>query len=119
MIFARRQFLQLAAAAVVASATPQLASAQVYPTQPVRMIVPYAPGSAADTIARIIARKLSENIGKQFYIEDIGSASGNTGMGRAAQAAPDGYTVLVATSAYVVNPSPIPLNRSRSPSPLM
>ena len=69
------------------------------------MIVPYAPGSAADTIARIIAQKLSENIGKQFYIEDIGSASGNTGMGRAAQAAPDGYTVLVATSAYVVNPS--------------
>jgi tripartite-type tricarboxylate transporter receptor subunit TctC len=79
--------------------------AQTYPTRPVRMIVPFAPGSATDSIARIIAQKLSEIIGKQLYVENIGGAGGNIGVGRAAQAAPDGYTVLVVGNILVVNPA--------------
>src|SRR6516165_3315096 len=73
----RRQFLRLAVGAAALPAVSCDPEAQSYPSRPVRMIVPYAPGSQADTIARIIAQKLSENIGKQFFIEDIGSASGN------------------------------------------
>ena len=101
----RRRFLNLAAGAAALPAASRFAWAQAYPTRPVRIVVPYAPGSAADSVARIIAQKLSANIGRQFFIENIGSPSGNVGMGRAAQAVPDGYTVLVVTSAYVVNPT--------------
>ena len=59
------------------------------------MIVPFAPGGPTDVFTRIVALKMSEQTGKQFYVENIGGAGGNTGTGRAAQAAPDGYTVLV------------------------
>jgi tripartite-type tricarboxylate transporter receptor subunit TctC len=66
--------------------------AQSYPDRTVRVIVPYAPGGPTDVIARLIALKLSELAGKQFYIENIPGGGGNIGMGRAAQATPDGYT---------------------------
>jgi tripartite-type tricarboxylate transporter receptor subunit TctC len=101
----RRRLLRLVAGAAALPAVSRVAWAQSYPTRPVRIVVPYAPGSAADSVARIIAQKLSASIGRQFFIENIGSPSGNVGMGRAAQAVPDGYTVLMVTSAYVVNPT--------------
>jgi tripartite-type tricarboxylate transporter receptor subunit TctC len=69
------------------------------------MIVPFAPGGPTDVFARLIAQKLSENLGKQFYIDNVIGATGNVGTGQAAKAAPDGHTVLFAFSSYVVNPT--------------
>jgi tripartite-type tricarboxylate transporter receptor subunit TctC len=69
------------------------------------VIVPYAPGGPTDVAARLIAAKLSEHLGRQFYIENIPGASGNIGMSRAAKAAPDGYTVIFVANNYVVNPT--------------
>ena len=99
----RRQFLHLAAAAVAVA--PRTARAQSYPDRPVRMIVPYAPGGPTDVITRLVAQKLSEQVGKQFFVENVGGAGGNIGMGRAAKAAPDGYTALVVNPSYAINPT--------------
>jgi tripartite-type tricarboxylate transporter receptor subunit TctC len=101
----RRQFVQLAAAAVAAYATPRIASAQSYPEKPVRMIVPYAPGGPTDVITRLVAQRLTDHVGKQFFVENMGGGGGNIGMGRAAKAAPDGYTALVVNPSYVINPT--------------
>jgi len=79
-----------------------------YPDKPVKIIVPFAPAGPTDIVARLIATKLSERLGKQFYVENIPGAGGNTGMGQAARSLPDGYTVLFASSSYVVNPSLYP-----------
>src|SRR3954469_3394446 len=70
------------------------ARAQNYPTHPVRMIVPFAPAGPTDVFARLLAIKLAERFGQQFYVENMGGAGGNLGMGAAARAAPDGYTIL-------------------------
>src|SRR5262249_18507344 len=101
----RRQFLHLAAGAVVLSAAPRIARAQAYPTRPVRVIVPFPPGGATDIFARLAAQKLTEHFGKQFYIENLAGATGNVGTAQAARAAPDGHPLLVAFSSYVVNPT--------------
>jgi tripartite-type tricarboxylate transporter receptor subunit TctC len=100
-----RQFLHLAAGAAALPGVSRVAWAQAYPTRPVRIIVPYAPGGPTDIFARLIAQKLSEDLGKQFYVENIGGAGGNVGMGHAAKAPPDGYTILVVPPTIVVNPS--------------
>jgi tripartite-type tricarboxylate transporter receptor subunit TctC len=83
-------------------------SAQDYPDRSVRMIVPFAPGGPADIVARVLAQKLGERLGKQFYIENQAGAGGNIGMGNAARAAPDGYTLVLVSSSYTVNPSLYP-----------
>src|SRR5215468_636894 len=101
----RRNFLHLAAGAAALPAVSRFAWAQAYPTRPVRVIVPYAPGGPTDIFARLIAQKLSEHFGKQFYVENIGGAGGNVGMGQGAKAAPDGYTLLVAGTPIVINPT--------------
>jgi tripartite-type tricarboxylate transporter receptor subunit TctC len=85
----------------LAFAAPALAA---YTGRPVRIIVPYAPGGPSDITARLIAQKLSEQLGKNFYIENVGGGGGNIGIGRAAQAAPDGYTVLLTPSPLAVAP---------------
>jgi tripartite-type tricarboxylate transporter receptor subunit TctC len=100
----KRQIVALALAAVLANVSPP-AWAQSYPTRPVRMIVGFAPGSGPDAIARLIAQKLSENLRFQFYVENVTGAGGNIAAARAAQAAPDGYTILVTAIDYVVNPA--------------
>jgi tripartite-type tricarboxylate transporter receptor subunit TctC len=105
MTLARRRFLSLAGGAVAAPVVTRPAWSQAYPTRPVRMIVPLAAGGPTDVFARLIAQKLTDSVGKQFYVENIPGAGGNIGIGRAAQAAPDGYTILVVASSYVVNPS--------------
>ncbi len=85
---------------------PHALRAADYPDHPVRLIVPFAPGGPTDTIARILASKLGEDLGgKQFYVENQAGAGGNIGMGNAARSAPDGYTLLVVSSSFVVNPS--------------
>jgi tripartite-type tricarboxylate transporter receptor subunit TctC len=68
------------------------------------MIVGFAPGGPTDVFARLIAQKLSESLGKQFYVDNITGASGNVATGHAAKAAPDGHTLLAAFSTHVVNP---------------
>ena len=101
----RRQFLQLAAGAAALPVASRLALAQSYPARSVRAIVAFAPGGVTDTFARLMAQKLGERLGQQFYIENITGATGNIGTGQAAKAAPDGYTLLFAFSSYVVNPT--------------
>jgi tripartite-type tricarboxylate transporter receptor subunit TctC len=101
----RRKFLHLAAGALALPAS-RLAHAQAYPSRPVRVIVPFAPGGQTDVVARLIAQKLSERLGQQFYVENAAGAGGNIGAGRAAQAAPDGYTILFIDGiAFTANPS--------------
>jgi tripartite-type tricarboxylate transporter receptor subunit TctC len=104
MSFARRAFLRLTAAAAVLPAISRIAWAQAYPARQVRMIVPFAPGGPPDAAARLIGQKLSESLGKQFYVENLPGASGNNGTAQAAKAAPDGYTVLVTVNNLVINP---------------
>ena len=101
----RRNFLHVAAGAAALLTLSRIARAQTYPARPVRMIVPFGPGGNADIFGRIIAQKLSEQIGNQFYVENIIGAGGNIGVGRVALAAPDGYTMLVTPPSYVINPA--------------
>ena len=101
----RRQFLHLAFAAVAVLAAPRSVRAQGYPDRPVRMIVPYAPGGPTDVITRLLAQRLTEHLARQFFVENVGGGGGNIGMGRAAKAAPDGYTLLVVNPSYVINPT--------------
>jgi tripartite-type tricarboxylate transporter receptor subunit TctC len=92
----------LACAAIFAGLAP---AAAAYPEKPVKVIVPFAAGGPTDVMARLIAQKLSESLKQQFYIENRAGAGGNLGMAEVARSAPDGYTVLVASSSFVVNPS--------------
>jgi tripartite-type tricarboxylate transporter receptor subunit TctC len=84
---------------------PQAASAQTYPTRSVRMVVPFAAAGPTDVIARILAQKLSENLGQQFYVENVPGGGGNTGTASVAKAAADGYTILVVSTGFIINPS--------------
>src|SRR5215813_13453331 len=77
----RRNFLHLAAGAAALPAVSQVARAQAYPMRPVRVISPYAPGGPTDIFGRLIAQSLSEHLGKQFYVENIGGAGGTGGTG--------------------------------------
>lgn len=79
-----------------------------YPDKAVRVIVPFAPAGPTDIVARLVTTRLSARLGKQFYVENVAGAGGNTGIGQAAHAAGDGYTVLFVSSSYVVNPSLYP-----------
>jgi len=101
----RRRFLHMAAGAAALPAVSRIAVAQNYPTRPVRIIVAFAPSGTTDIFARLAAQKLTENLGKQFYVENIPGASGNIGTGQAARATSDGYTILFAFSSHVVNPA--------------
>jgi tripartite-type tricarboxylate transporter receptor subunit TctC len=76
-----------------------------YPNRPVRVIVPFAPGGVVDVMGRLLAPKLSDSLGRQFYIDNHGGAGGNIGTGIAATSPADGYTLLVTSSSFVVNPS--------------
>lgn len=76
-----------------------------YPDRPVRLIAPFAPGGPVDVVARLLAPKLSEIFGQQFYVENHPGASGNIGTALVAKAPGDGYTILVISSTLVVNPS--------------
>jgi tripartite-type tricarboxylate transporter receptor subunit TctC len=77
------------------------ASAEDWPARPVTLVVPYAAGGPVDTLARILAARLSEILGQQIVIENVGGAGGMTGASRVAKAAPDGYTVLLSGSAVL------------------
>src|SRR5882724_6985266 len=97
-------FLRSAVFAVLAL-TASVVQSQQYPTKPVRIIAPFAPGGGTDFIARLIAQKLTERLGQQAIVENKPGAGGNLGAEFAVKSAPDGYTLLLVAGSYTVNPS--------------
>jgi len=93
------------AAALVFAAITTTAAAETYPAHPVRLIVPFATAGPTDVIARIVAQKLTDTWGQQVYTENMPGAGGNTGIAMVARARPDGYTILVVSTGFIVNPS--------------
>src|SRR5262249_57880866 len=101
----RRCKASVLALLAVVLAGPAFAQPSDYPNRPVKMVAPFAPGGPVDVVARLLAPKLSERLGQQFYVENHPGGSGNIGTALVAKAAPDGYTLLVISSTLVVNPS--------------
>src|SRR5215472_1040136 len=99
----RRTFLHLAAAATALPTMPRVALALDYPTRPVHLIVGYPPGGVTDIVARLIAPWLSERLGQSFVVENRPGASSNIATEAVARASPDGYTLLLISSANAAN----------------
>ena len=88
---------------------PAFAFSQSYPTRPVRMIVPFAPGGASDFVGRILQPRMTELLGQQVVVENRGGAAGNIGVEAAARSAPDGYTILLGNiGSIAINPAVFP-----------
>jgi tripartite-type tricarboxylate transporter receptor subunit TctC len=105
----RRRFLHLAAGAAVLPVVSRIAWAQTYPARPVRLVVGFAPGGPNDIVGRVLGDKLSQALGKPIVIENVTGGAGNFAVDRVAKAAPDGHTLILATSTpIVVNPSLYP-----------
>jgi tripartite-type tricarboxylate transporter receptor subunit TctC len=101
-------FVTLAVAVLVIGLHAALAkdgSTGGYPTRPVKVEIPFAPGGVVDIMGRLLAQKLSEALGQNFYIENHGGAGGNIGVANAKSSPADGYTLLMTSSSFVVNPS--------------
>src|SRR5262245_38588150 len=103
MKHARRTVLRLTMSAVALPALSRLASAQAYPSRPVRIIVPVPPGGPIDMSARLIGQWLSERLGQPFIIENRAGAAGNIGTDAVVRAPADGYTLLLAFAASAIN----------------
>ena len=100
--------MRLALAALLAATSLCFAPhpvAAAYPDRPIMLIVPFPPGGPTDIIARILANQLSQSLGQQVIIDNRAGAAGNIGMGQAARATPDGYTLLLTSTAIAVNPA--------------
>jgi tripartite-type tricarboxylate transporter receptor subunit TctC len=93
-----------ALAALVSVALPFAAFAQTYPVKPVRILIPWPPGGANDVVGRIVAQRLTEQLGQQVIVENRGGASGTIGSELVAKGAADGYTILVHSATHVANP---------------
>jgi tripartite-type tricarboxylate transporter receptor subunit TctC len=101
--------------------SPQFAHAEVYPARPVKVVVPYPAGSAADVIGRVLADKLAQLTNGQFFVENLPGAGGTLGTGAVARAPADGYTILVMNQDFVVQPlvkSKVPYDPQSSFSPV-
>ena len=99
----RRKFLHLAAGAAALPAVSRIAWAQAYPTRPVRIIVGFAAGGNVDIVARLIGQWLSERLGQPFVVENRPGAGTTIGTEAVVRAPPDGYTLLMASSATTIN----------------
>jgi tripartite-type tricarboxylate transporter receptor subunit TctC len=100
----RRTLLRFAATVATATALPRIATAQAYPTRPITLIVPVAPGSSSDVVGRVVADRMSKSLGQPIIVENVTGADGNIGTGRAARAVPDGYTIDMGfTSSHALN----------------
>src|SRR2546423_4201395 len=102
-----KHLLALAIAALAAPAMPALA--QKYPTKPVQIIVPFAPGGGSDFIARFTAQRLTAALGWQVIVENRPGAGGLLGIESGVKADPDGYTLTLINSSYTVNPALYPI----------
>ena len=117
----RRNFLHLTAGAVALPVVPRIAFAQAYPSRPVRIIVGFAAGGPADTVARLIGQWLSERLGQPIVVDNRSGASGNIGTEIVVRAPPDGYTLLMALSLNAINSSRydnLPFNFIRDTAPV-
>jgi len=99
----RRKFLHLAAGAAALPAVSRVARAQAYPTRPVRIVVPFAPGGANDITARFIGQWLSERLSQQFIIENRPGGGGNIAIEAVVRSPADGYTLLVVGTTAAIN----------------
>jgi len=99
-----RAFGVLLALAIVPPLSAAVAAADSYPSKPMRLIIPFSPGGSTDIVARLIATKLSERLGKQVVPENRGGGGGTIGMEMVAKSDPDGYTLLFTSSAIAINP---------------
>src|SRR6201982_1120775 len=100
--------VRMLVAAVLAATLSIAARADDYPSRPIMLVVPYPPGGGNDVIARIVAGKMSAALGREIVVENHGGAGGTIATRQVARAAPDGYTLLVATSSLAINPSIYP-----------
>jgi tripartite-type tricarboxylate transporter receptor subunit TctC len=89
----------------LAAAIASTASAAGYPERTVKIVVPFAAGGPTDVMARLLAQKLSDKLGQPFIVENLAGAGGNIGTSNVARSTPDGYTLLLVSSSYTVNPS--------------
>ncbi len=105
MIIPRRRFLSLAATAAALPAFPRVATAQAWPTRPIRWIVPYPPGGATDLIARLIGQWLTERLGQSVIIDNRPGGGTNIGTQAVVNSPPDGYTLLFTASTHTINVS--------------
>ena len=101
----RRQHLRLIGAALAAPALPRLAHAQAWPSRQIRAIVPFSAGSTIDIVSRIVFEPLSRQLGQSIIVENRGGAGGTIGANAVARAEPDGYTLLVNSSAHSATPA--------------
>src|SRR5262249_37152931 len=116
----RRKFLRLAAGVAALPVLPQIASAQAYPTRPVRIIVGFPPGAGADTVTRIVASALSDRLGQPVIVENRPGATTNVSVQAVVTAPPDGYTILylgasAVASSHLFNNLPFNLLRDIVP----
>jgi hypothetical protein len=118
----KKQILVLMTALLIAITGSSVFAQTAYPTKPIRFIVPFPPGGGTDIVARIITTKMSDNMGVQFIVDNRGGAAGTLGIGTAATAAPDGYTLMIGqTSNLAIGPalySKLPYDTFRDFTPI-
>ena len=103
MTLPRRKFLRVVAGTAILSSISQIARAQVYPTRPIHLVVPFTPGGTTDIVARLVGQWLSERLGQPIVVENRPGAGTNVGTEVVVKAAPDGYTLLVASVSAAIN----------------
>jgi tripartite-type tricarboxylate transporter receptor subunit TctC len=103
-VMTRRRFVATAGLLGVSALVRARPAQAAYPDRPIKIVVANTPGGPSDIIARIMAATMQEAMGATVFVENKGGAGGNIGMGSVARADPDGYTILLSTSAYAVNP---------------
>ena len=93
------------AGVALAIAHAQAAESRVYPTKPIRLVLPFPPGGGVDVLARIMVPKLSETLGQQVIVDNRGGAAGNIAAEIVVKSPPDGYTLLMGISTLAINPA--------------